>query len=130
LYLDWFPECIELRKPPVQSVSSIAYLDENGDSQTLSSSLYRTDLNSRPSRIEPAYGQSWPSTYGVSNSITVTFLAGYTTQALIPEQAKQAIKLLVSHWYSHRDAVLAGTIATELPLGYGSLIRSIQWAGL
>ena len=41
LYLDCFPYWeIELRKPPVQSLTSIVYLDGDGTSQTLSSSLY------------------------------------------------------------------------------------------
>src|SRR5687768_2562394 len=45
LYMDEFPcEEIELRMPPVISVTSVTYIDTDGDSQTVSTSDYDTDL--------------------------------------------------------------------------------------
>jgi len=41
-YFDAFPPCFYL--PPLQSITSITYIDSNGDSQTLDSSLYRVIL--------------------------------------------------------------------------------------
>ncbi len=35
LDLPGFPACIALPRPPAQSVSSIQYIDQNGDTQTL-----------------------------------------------------------------------------------------------
>src|SRR5262249_3097068 len=49
-------------RSPVQSVSSVQYLDTAGTLQTLSSSLYRTDLITEPARIVPIWGQVWPIT--------------------------------------------------------------------
>ena len=34
----------------------------------------------------------------------------------------QAVYLLVAHWYANREAVVTGTIATELPLGFERLL--------
>jgi uncharacterized phiE125 gp8 family phage protein len=79
---DGFPcGALELAKCPVLSVTSISYVDQNGDTQVWSSSNYRTDLPSGPraqrARIEPVYGVSWPSTRGVVNAVTVRYVCGY-----------------------------------------------------
>lgn len=90
---EWEPNQIELRRYPVVAVSSIAYLDSSGVSQTLSSTLYRVDITTKPARITPAYGQTWPVTYSVTSPITITFTAGFATPNLIPETVKQAIRV-------------------------------------
>lgn len=35
---------------------------------------------------------------------------------------EQAALLLITHWYTHREAVVTGTITSELPLGVESLL--------
>jgi uncharacterized phiE125 gp8 family phage protein len=57
LTLDCFPACIDVPLPPLSSVSSITYVDTDGATQTLNSSLYRVDTYSQPGRITPAYDQ-------------------------------------------------------------------------
>lgn len=34
----------------------------------------------------------------------------------------QAVVLLVAHWYANREAVVTGTIATSVPLGFERLL--------
>jgi len=65
--LDEFPDW-ELRPPrsPLSSVSSIVYLDEGGDSQTLAASKYRVTTTTVPGRITPSFGESWPAPYDVT----------------------------------------------------------------
>lgn len=110
LRLDDFPRgstdaerTIWLPNPPLQSVTSVVYLDSAGASQTLSSSLYRVDATDEPGRISEAFGQSWPATYPVSAAITVVYVAGWTSEANVPEPIKAAMKLLVSHWFENRE---------------------------
>lgn len=131
LTLDEFPDwTIELRRPPVQSVTTLDYLDASGTSTTLDPSLYRLDNKSKPARITPAYAQFWPETYNVENAVTVTFVAGETTRDAAPDIAKQAIRLLVAHWYRGREAVVAtGAQPIEVPLAYGACISRLQWSG-
>lgn len=76
LNLDSFPCVILLKFPPVVSVDSINYIDQDEATQTLSSSLYDVDLDGEPARIVPALNQTWPITAGVPNAVTVTFKAG------------------------------------------------------
>lgn len=127
LWLDRFP-CgdIEIRKCPVQSVSSVNYTDSNGASQTWSSSLYDTDLVSNPARIRPAYSQIYPTTrYGVPNAVSVTFVAGQAVADVDP-MAKRAVLLLAAHWFEHREAV-SPTSMSEVPKALESLISSLRW---
>lgn len=105
LTLDCFPAVIRPPRPPLLSVSSIAYLDTAGDLQTLSAALYQVDSLSRPGRIMPARSQAWPSTDGDSfNAVTVTYVAGYGNYAQVPEVFKAIILLLVADLYEHREA--------------------------
>lgn len=108
LYYDEFPsnngELILIR-PPVQSVSSIIYVDEDGVSQTLSSSLYRTDLVSLYPRITPAYDESWPDTQAVSNAVKITYTAGYGAAAAnVPAALKECIKSLCADLFEHPES--------------------------
>src|SRR5437588_11103900 len=49
---------IEL-EPPVQSVTSVSYLDPSGNSQTLASSTYRLDSTNLPARLTPTLNNVW-----------------------------------------------------------------------
>lgn len=123
LYLDCFPSWeIELRMPPVTTLTSIVYLDSAGDSQTLSSSLYRTDLVSRPCRITPAYGQYWPCTYPVTKAITIAMAAGYSAETA-PEPAKEVIKYMAGLYISE-------CAPTDDQLRFARrLLDPIRWTG-
>ena len=115
-YYDRFQSCFEL--PPLQSVTSITYLDSNGDSQTLAASQYVVDDKSIPARITPAYGVSWPSTYDQTNAVSIKFVAGYGLAADVPENIKSWIKLQVAEYYEVRNPVVVGTTASEVPRPY------------
>lgn len=128
LKLDCFPAWeMELPRPPLTAVSSIGYVDSAGSTQTLSSTLYRVDTDSLPSRVTPAYGQVWPATRGQTHDVTVTYTAGYASASAVPQTIKQAILLLVSHWYENREAS-GETKLQDIPLGVESLLMS-QWHG-
>ena len=77
---DYFPVYeICLPRSPALSVSSITYVDSNGTTQTLSSSIYSLDTVSEPNEIVLAYGQVWPTARYQRNSVTATYKAGYAT---------------------------------------------------
>lgn len=123
-----FPMCGPVWLPfaPATSVTSITYLDQAGVSQTWSSALYRVLLPTGPHAqrgyIEPAYGQSYPSTYAVSEAVAVRFVCGYgASGASVPASILAAMKLLVGHWYEQRVAVSEGNL-TEVPLAVDRLL--------
>ncbi len=121
--LDGFRPLFLLPHPPLQSVSSITYLDTAGASQTLATSVYQFDTASIPGRIMVAQGKSWPAVQGATfNTVTITFIAGHGAQALVPENFKQAIRLLVSHQYENREPVLVGATSKELDFALTSML--------
>ena len=105
LTIDGFPigrEKLYLPKSPIQSITSVAYLDSDGASQTLSSAAYRLTSNRDPGYLTLAYGYNWPTTRAVSDAVTITFVAGYGAIGTVPEAIKQAIMLLIGHWFANR----------------------------
>jgi uncharacterized phiE125 gp8 family phage protein len=118
LVLDDFPddEHVELPMPPLISVTSITYKDTAGASQTMSASDYVVDTYSEPGRVCLAYGATWPSTYDEVNCITIRYVAGYGAASSVPEDTKQAILLMIAHYYENREP--APAVATsEIPMG-------------
>lgn len=123
LQLDGFPSCdvIVLPFPPVTSVTSVTYVDTAGSSQTWDSANYTKDLpagdQASHARITPAYGVVWPSTRDVINAVTVRFICGYSAPAQVPEGLQSALLQFVGNRYYHREAVVVGTSAQEVPFG-------------
>lgn len=120
--------------PPLQSVTSVTYIDSAGDEQTLAASEYDVDTDSEPGRITPAYGETWPTTRDVDNAVTVRFVAGYPDdgasppdyRANVPPALKQGMLILLAHWYEHREAVDVGNIVTDVPMTDNALLASYR----
>lgn len=102
---------IVLPYPPVQSVSSITYLDTSNATQTLASSVYELDSDSTPARIRLKYGQVWPTTLYHASAVSVTFVAGYggasatdaQSIAAVPYNIKQAICMYAALLFENRE---------------------------
>lgn len=103
---------IELPRPPLQSVTSITYVDTAGATQTLSASLYLVDTRSTPGRIIPAYGQSWPAIRYQPSAVVVRYVAGINDPADVPEDQKQMLRLAVGTLNEYRESVLEGSAAS------------------
>ena len=132
--LSGFPYDRELVLPvaPLQSVSSVQYEDSNGSTQTLSSSNYDVDADSEEPRIVLVPTEYWPTTEANRHhAVTVTFIAGYGSAASdIPEDAVHACRLLVTHWYENREAVVDGRKPETLPFGVDPLLDGLKSGSL
>lgn len=123
MVLDRFPSClyIELPKPPLRTVDSITYVDENGVTQTLSTSLYTVDAPVGPTcargRILLNYDESWPSTRYQQNAVTIEFTVGYTT---IPPRLKMGMLLDIGTLYELREDYIVGQGYTVSPVPIGA----------
>jgi uncharacterized phiE125 gp8 family phage protein len=118
LKMDCFPGCdvIELPRPNLLTVSSIAYIDANGDTQTMSTDDYSVDVANLPGRIILGYGKSWPSTRGERNSVTITYTAGYgSARSSVPSDIRSAMKLLISDLFENRESQIVGMIRNDNP---------------
>lgn len=129
LWLESWPcaDRIELPRPPLQSVTSITYIDYAGVTRTMSSADYLVDTASEPGRIVLAFGASWPSaTLRPGLAITITYVAGYgAAGAQVPERYKHAIRLLTGHYYENREQVVVqpGVTIGQLPDALRSLLH-------
>ncbi len=127
-YLDRFEDVIRIPLYPVKSVDSIKYVDESGTEQTLTASTYTVDTVSNPARITVAYNQTWPVTRSREpNAVKVEFTGGYDT---VPPVLKQAIIMLVAHWYENREAVNVGNSVTEMPMAVESILSRYRVPGI
>lgn len=82
LTLDVFPSHdspIELPRPPLQSVTSVQYVDLDGVTQTMDPDDYQLDNSSgtMPAKLYPAYGMTWPDTRNQFGAVTVTYVCGW-----------------------------------------------------
>lgn len=125
LWLDAWPEGDEIRlpRPPLQSVVTVKYYGADGAEYVMPAADYLVDTKSEPGRLVLGYGKTWPSvTLRPASAIAIEFVAGYGAVSAVPEKVKQAMKLLVAHWYEHREAVLTGSISKELEFAVGALL--------
>lgn len=136
LFLDGFPwwrAPIFVPLPPLQEVLSIKYYDQNQVLQTWDPSQYIVvqpagDVPQR-AQIVPASGVSYPLlpsfalTQRRPDGVQVTFMAGWTTPALVPRPIKAAMKLLGGNLYRNREAgqIIRGS-ADVLPFGVDVLL--------
>lgn len=126
LMLDLFPGSeIVLPRPPLQSVLSIKLKDTDGAETTIANTNYLVDADSDNGRIVLAPGAVWPvfEPYP-ANPIRIQFIAGYTS---IPQTIKQAMLLLVGHWYENREAT--GTASGLVAFSVQALLSvyRVEW---
>lgn len=115
--IDCFPWSeIELGRPPVQSITSITYVDTAGATQTLSSSAYVLDpTGEEPGFVLPAYGYVWPTTLSTAGAVTITFVCGYGLAAAVPDAIKTWIRMRVATLYRFREHIGAWMSMQEVP---------------
>ena len=94
---------------PLQSVTSVKYLDENGVEQTLASNQYVVDTYSEPAAIYPAYGVTFPNLYDQENNVKIRYVVGFTSGGSpdtnpLPEPLKFAMMLIIGDLYANREA--------------------------
>ena len=135
LTLDRFPTAregfaIRLPRPPVQSVTSVVHLAAaDGVSTTVATDDYLTDLASEPARIVPSYATAaWPDARDQMGAVSVTYVAGYGDAADVPETIKQAMHLLIAHWFKNREAAGDNRVESRTAIAVKELL-GCEWTG-
>lgn len=90
---------------PATSVTSIQYKDSNGATQTWSAANYTVDTVSIPARIVPTDAVDYPELAEVPNAVWVTYVAGYSTTAGVPADAKAAMLQKIAFLYENREDI-------------------------
>lgn len=124
---DRFFNEMQLPLSPLDSVTTVQYIDSNGDLQTLSNTVYDVDTSVEPGVVRLGFNQVWPITRTTPNAVIITYKVGYgATAADTPEELKSAIKMLVAHWYEHREAATDGREVKTIPFAVESVIWSYK----
>ena len=102
--------------------SSVKYYDSAGVFQTLAVSEYDEAEDSIGPFVVPKTGKSWPSTDERTVAVQVLWYAGYGAATDVPMAIRQALLLLIGHWYENREASIAGVTAMPLPFAVEALL--------
>lgn len=119
---------VTLPLAPVQAVTAVTVFDDGGQETTLDPARYALDSVSEPARLIFTAGVPSVRRY---RGLRIDFAAGYGPAAAdVPPPLRQAIRLLVAHWYEEREPVTAGPAAGELPLMVAALVAPYRRIGL
>lgn len=107
---------IVLERAPIQSITSIQYLDMSATLQTMAPAAYvdptlgGTQRVDDIPRITPIFGQIWPINLPQIGSVRITYVAGYgAAGTAIPEDILTWIKMRVATLYSNREDTMIGS---------------------
>jgi len=119
-YRGWFTSArpLWIPNPPLQSITSVKYYDEDGALQTLGSSNYVVFTQSGPragkGRVEIADGISLPSVSSIIEyPIVVRAVCGYGNDDDVPVGIGDIVLFMVGEMYEQRQETITGTISAK-----------------
>lgn len=119
---DGFASCLRLPLFPVASITSVKYIDTSDVEQTVSSSNYVLRHDETGAFVLFDVDYAFPSVTDENGPrVNVTYVAG---EASPPPAIKQAILLLVGHWYEERSTV--GTVTAEIAFTVNALVAPFR----
>ena len=101
-YLNYYKDYIDLVKSPVQSVTSVKTYNDADEATTMAASKYYVDNAREPARVVLRTGETFPTALRVANAIEVVFVAGYTSQSLVPAPLRIGMMQHIAFMYEHR----------------------------
>jgi uncharacterized phiE125 gp8 family phage protein len=124
VYLDAWPKkrIVTVPVAPLIAIAGVTVFDPTGDPIDVDPGDYEVDTVAVPGRL--FLSSPVPVLVGRAvNGIEIDVTAGYGASSIdVPAPLRQAIMMLVAHWYEHRGAV-GHDLAVEVPpLGFDALI--------
>jgi uncharacterized phiE125 gp8 family phage protein len=113
---DAWPGDLTVRLPvsPLIAVTEVAVLAADAAKTVLDPALYEADLASRPPRLMPVSG-AWPLPGRLLNGIAIAVTAGFgAAPEAVPEPLRQAMLLMVAHWYGNRGEEAGSQLAPSI----------------
>lgn len=115
--LDGFPCVAILRGAPIESVTSVKYLDIDGIERTLDAAEYQLVQDAVPAYVVPAHGKSWPATQDNPAAVRIRYACGYANAAAVPAGIKAWMLLAIGTLYNQRETIVVGA-AASIPDGF------------
>jgi uncharacterized phiE125 gp8 family phage protein len=120
---------ILLYGPPVASITSLTYTDAALAVQIVDGASYRLVSGALVPALSLKPGHAWPVGALGAEGWQVEYVAGYTEAASVLPEMRQALLMLVAHWYMNREAVVTGDSGmrvNELPVGLRALLKHLS----
>lgn len=114
-------ECNFDLRPNLQNVVSVKYIDSNGVSQILSEDQYY--VNTVDNKLEPEYGVIWPVARKKSNSVQIEHVSGFGLASSVPQDVKDAIMWVVSHWEDYQALIEGAVRISTIPYAVIQLLN-------
>ena len=117
---------------PLQALTAARVYDFEGLAHDVDTQAFVLDKGASVLAFAPNCG-SWavPQPGRIAAGIELDVTAGYgDAAAAVPEPLRQAIRLLVAHWYENRGLVTTGVNYSALPQTVAALIASYRMLSL
>jgi uncharacterized phiE125 gp8 family phage protein len=119
---------IHLPLPPLQSVESVRFLEQDGSEVTVNPDLYEVETQTRIGMIRQAFNATWPTPRHEPFAVRIKFTAGYGEDpGDVPAPIRAAIKLVLTHFYEKRGAVDPAALHGALDSVAGSFQVRPPW---
>ena len=130
LVLDAWPEDgrIPVRPAPLQTFTAARVYDIDNNAQAVDTQSFVPDIAASQLIFAP-----WALTQPqrLAAGIELDVVCGYGDAATdVREPLRQAIRLLVAHWYENRGLVASGTTAAVLPVSVAALLAPYRMVSL
>jgi uncharacterized phiE125 gp8 family phage protein len=126
-----FTQSTSLRLPiaPVQSVTSVTLLDEDGAGTAFTG--FYLDKADGYGEIILKKGVAWPTPFRDKGGIIIDFVVGYGVDGTTaPSDLKHAVLLLAAHWYETREGVTPsmakGMEPKAVPFGVQAILNKYR----
>ena len=116
-------EALVLPLSPVKSVDAIRVYADDGTYAALPVAGFAIDLAGSRTRVVRRFDTQVPAPGRRLNGIEIAITAGFgATPADVPAPIRQALLLLVAHWYEHRDPGEIGSVEARVPAAVSTLL--------
>ena len=125
LFIDRLPASHVIPVPlrPLSALNAVRIYADDNTISPLPLAAFELDGLSTPPRLIIRSGVAITSALRKSNAIEINVTAGFgPAPADVPAPIRQALLLLIAHWYEHRDPLEAGAATTRIPAVVADLL--------
>jgi uncharacterized phiE125 gp8 family phage protein len=108
---------------PLRKLAAVRIYKLDGSTQAIDVAAFAADKTSAPAVLAFMHG-ALPAPGRLAGGIELDIEVGYgDAPSDVPEPLRQAIRVLVAHWYENRGLIAAGQSVAVLPDSANALIR-------
>lgn len=115
---------IVVRPGPLKALSAVRVYDIDGNPHIVDTQAFVPDFGASTLAFMP---WALPAAGRIAAGIELDVSVGFGEAAAdVPEPLRQAIRLLVAHWYENRGLIGTANVAAMLPASFAALIASYR----